>query len=199
MRKEFVAVWAKRAVAEITAEDVLQIVRSVKQRGAPSHARNLLGYVRRFFDWGIEQHAYGVKVNPCAGLKPARLVGEKRARERILTDDELFAFWRATGHMGYPAGPLYRLLILTGLRLNEVADARWSEFDLRNGIWIVPAARMKGKDGRVADHVVPITDDIAAILETLPRFKSGDFLFSVTPVGRWFESGPGSQTLIAKV
>ena len=64
MRKEFVAVWAKRAVAEITAEDVLQIVRSVKQRGAPSHARNLLGYVRRFFDWGIEQHAYGVKVNP---------------------------------------------------------------------------------------------------------------------------------------
>ena len=180
MRKEFVAVWGKRPVAEITAEDVLQVVRSVKQRGAPSHARNLLGYVRRFFDWGIEQHAYGVKVNPCAGLKPARLVGEKRARERVLTDDELFAFWRATGHMGYPAGPLYRLLILTGLRLNEVADAKWSEFDLRNGIWIVPAARMKGKDGRVADHIVPITDDIAAILKSLPRFKSGDFLFSVT-------------------
>ena len=50
----------------------------------------------------------------------------------------------------------------------------------RNGVWIVPAARMKGKDGRAADHVVPTTDDIAAILESLPRFKSGDYLFSVT-------------------
>jgi hypothetical protein len=39
---------------------------------------------------------------------------------------------------------------------------------------------MKGKDGRSVDHVVPITDDIAAILESLPRFKSGDYLFSTT-------------------
>jgi integrase len=151
----------------------------VKQR-APSHARNLLGYARRFFDWAIEQHAYGIEANPCIQLKPARIVGEKIARDRVLNDEELFAFWRATGHLAYPFGPLYRLLLLTGLRLNEVADATWSEIDSRNRIWIVPAARMKGKDGRAVDHVVPITADIAAILESLPRFKSGDYLFSVT-------------------
>ena len=180
MRKEFVTAWGKRPIADITDEDVLQVVRAVKQRGSPSQARNLLGYARRFFDWAIDQRDYCIKTNPCAGLKPARLVGEKRSRQRVLTDDELFAFWRATGHMGYPAGPLYRLLILTGLRLNEVADAKWSEFDLRNGFWIVPAARMKGKDGRAVDHVVPITDEIAGILKSLPPFKSGDFLFSVT-------------------
>jgi integrase len=180
MRKAFLSVWVKRPIAGITRDDVLIVIRAVKQRGAPSLARNLLGYARRFFDWAIEQHAYGIEVNPCVGLKPTRIVGEKRARDRILTDDELFAFWRTTGHMGYPAAPLYRLLILTGLRLNEVADAKWSEFDLRNGVWIVPAARMKGKDGRSVDHVVPITDDIAAILESLPRFKSGDYLFSTT-------------------
>ena len=52
MRKEFVAVWGKRPVADITAEDVLQVVRSVKQRGAPSHARNLLGYVAPLFRLG---------------------------------------------------------------------------------------------------------------------------------------------------
>ena len=44
---------------------------------------------------------------------------------------------------------------------------------------------------RVADHVVPLTADIAALLESLPRFKSGDFLFSTTfgksPV--WVSSG----------
>ena len=57
MRKEFVAVWGKRPIADITVEDVLHVIRAVKQRGAPSHARNLLGYLRRFFDWAIEQHA----------------------------------------------------------------------------------------------------------------------------------------------
>ena len=175
MSKEFLPVWGKRPVADIADEDVLAVVRAVKQRGATSHARNLLGYARRFFDWAIDQRGYGIKTNPCMGLKPARIVGEKRARDRVLTDDELFAFWRATGHMEYPAGPLYRLLILTGLRLNEVADAKWPEFDLRNGVWIVPAARMKGKDGRTADHVVPITDDIAAILKSLPRIQKWRF------------------------
>jgi integrase len=180
MRKEFLTAWGKRPIADVTDEDVLHVIRAVKQRGSPSQARNLLGYARRFFDWAIDQRGYCIKTNPCAGLKPARLVGEKRSRERVLTDDELFAFWRATVHMGYPAGPLYRLLILTGLRLNEVADAKWSEFDLRNGFWIVPAARMKGKDGRAVDHVVPITDEVASILKSLSRFKSGDFLFSVT-------------------
>jgi integrase len=185
VRREFVAVWCKRPVAEITTEDVLQVVRTVKQR-SPSHARLVLGYARRFFDWAIEQHAYGIKVNPCIQLKPTRIVGEKRSRERVLTDDEVFAFWRVTGRMGYPFGPAYRLLLLSGLRLNEVADAKWSEFDMRNGVWIIPAARMKGREGRAADHAVPITKDIAAILESLPGFKSGDYLFSTnfgkTPV-----------------
>jgi integrase len=179
MRTEFLAAWDKRPVADITDQDILSVIRAVKAR-APSHARNLLGYARRFFDWAIDQRAYGIKVNPCLGLKPERVIGAKRTRDRILTDPELFACWRATGRMGYPAGPLYRLLILTGLRLNEAADAQWSEFDLRNGVWIVPAARMKGRDGRVADHVVPITADITAVLESLPRFKSGDFVFSAT-------------------
>jgi integrase len=179
MRKEFVVVWGKRPIAEITKEDVLSVVRAVKQR-APSHARNLLGYARRFFDWAIEQHAYGIDTNPCIQLKPARIVGEKRARDRVLSEGELFAFWRSTGHMGYPFGPLYRLLLLTGLRLNEVADATWAEIDFRDGVWIVPASRMKGKDGRAVDHVVPITAEIAMILNSLPKFKSGEFLFSST-------------------
>jgi integrase len=184
MRNIFLVPWGKRPVADISTEDVLAIIRTIKQR-APSHARLVLGYCRRFFDWAIEQHAYNIKLNPCIGLKPSRLLGEKRSRDRVLTDEELFAFMRATGHMGYPFGPLYRLLLLTGLRLNEAADASWAEIDTRNGVWIIPAARMKGKDGRAADHVVPITSEIGNILESLPRFKSGNFLFSAT-----FGKGP---------
>jgi integrase len=64
--------------------------------------------------------------------------------------------------------------------LNEVADAVWSEFDLPKGIWTIPAARMKGKNGRARPHTVPLTADITAILESLPRFNGGEHLFSFT-------------------
>jgi hypothetical protein len=46
MSKNLVMAWGKRAIADITDEDVLAVIRAVKQRGSPSQARNLLGYAR---------------------------------------------------------------------------------------------------------------------------------------------------------
>ena len=69
--------------------------------------------------------------------------------------------------------------MLTGARRSEVAEARWSEFDLQKKLWTIPAERMKAE----AAHVVPLSDDAVAILSALPRFKSGDCLFS-TSYGR---------------
>jgi integrase len=109
-----------------------------------------------------------------------RVIGKRQSNDRTLNDAELLAFWQATGDMAYPYGPIYRLLLLTGLRLNEVADAMWSEFDRAKGIWTIPAARMKGKDSKARPHTVPLTADILAILGSLPRFNRGEYLFSTT-------------------
>jgi integrase len=57
-----------------------------------------------------------------------------------------------------------------------VANARWREFDLEKKIWTIPADRMKA----AAAHIVPLSDDAIAVLESLPRFDSGDYLFSAT-------------------
>jgi integrase len=78
--------------------------------------------------------------------------------------------------MPYPYGSLFRMLVLTGQRKSEVAEAQWSEFDLERKLWTIPAERMKAD----APHVVPLTDDVIAILDALPRFKKGDHLFSLT-------------------
>src|SRR4029077_12799646 len=69
---------------------------------------------------------------------------------------------------------LFRMLLLTGQRKSEVAEARWREFDLRKRIWTVPPERFKSD----AVHIVPLSDDVMALLETLPRWSGGDFLFS---------------------
>jgi integrase len=80
----------------------------------------------------------------------------------------------------YPVGLVYELLMLTGLRLNEVADANWSEIDAAGKLWIIPKERMKGKNGKARAHAVPLTEDMLAVLSKLPRFDRGDFLFSTT-------------------
>ncbi len=71
------------------------------------------------------------------------------------------------------------MLLVTGQRLREVANAKWSEFDLDAKLWTIPAARMKGD----AAHEVPLAPLAVEILESLAKpedRKPGAFVFSTT-------------------
>ena len=174
IRKEFLPRWGKLPVTDVTEAHVREVIKAAKDRGSPYQAHNLLVLARRLFSWAIDQRVYGLEQSPCDRLKPKAIIGEKKPRQRILTDIEMRALWEATEAIGYPYAPLYRMLTLTGQRKSEVAEARWREFDLDKKIWIIPAARMKGD----AAHMVPLTDDVIEILKSLPRFTKGDHLFS---------------------
>jgi integrase len=177
IRREFISAWGGRPIADITPLDVRAVVKTVKDRGAPYQARNLLTTARRIFEWAIDQHCYGLEASPCDRLKPTAIVGKKTARTRVFSDPEWVAFWRAIGAMPYPYGPLLRMLALTGQRKSEVAEARWREFDISKRLWTIPPERMKTD----AAHIVPLTDPVLNILKSLPRFHgSGDYLFSTT-------------------
>jgi integrase len=179
VRAAFLPVWGPRPITDITDLDVLSVI-NAKKKSAPAQARNLLGHAKRLFTWAVDQRVYGLKASPCDSLRPTKIIGKKTSGERILSDDEMFALWRAAQRTPYPHGSAYRLLVLTALRLNEAADASWPEFDLRNRLWIIPGARMKGRNGEARPHAVPLTHDLLAILESLPRFKKGDYVFSTT-------------------
>ncbi|OHB28143.1 MAG: integrase [Phenylobacterium sp. RIFCSPHIGHO2_01_FULL_69_31] len=64
--------------------------------------------------------------------------------------------------------------ILTACRSGEVRGARWSEIDLAEKVWTIPAARMKG--GR--EHRVPLSPAAVALLEKLPRIAGNDLVFT---------------------
>lgn len=174
-RRMLVARWGSKPVTDVTALDVRDLIKEVKA-SAPAQARNMLGYAKRLFDWAIAQEVYDLDQNPAEKLRPKDIIGKKVVRQRVLDDPELRALWHASSKLEYPYGPLFRMLALTGQRKSEVAEAHWREFDLDKRLWTIPAARMKSD----AAHVVPLTDDVIAILEDLPRFKKGDFLFSTT-------------------
>jgi integrase len=167
--------WGGRPITEITALEVRDVIKQYKDRGKIHHAHNLLGYIRRLYNWAIDQQVYaGLETSPCDRLKPNSIIGEKKLRNRILGDAELRAAWIAADRLGYAYGPLFKLLMLTGARKSEVAEARWSEFDLDKKLWTIPAERMKAD----AAHIVPLSDDAIALLKSLPR-GDGDCLFSV--------------------
>jgi integrase len=174
MRREFVEPWGTRPITAITRHDVMAVIDAAVDRGAPYQAHNLLGYARRFFNWAIARGIYGIEQSPCDRLKPKEVIGKKAMRSRVLTDAELRAFWKVTEGMAYPYGPLFQVLLLTGQRKSEVAEAQWTELDLSKKLWTIPKERMKAD----AAHVVPLADDVIAILRSLPRFKKGNHVFS---------------------
>jgi integrase len=71
-------------------------------------------------------------------------------------------------------------LILTVARTGEVLGARWSEVDLAERLWTVPAERMKaGKENRV-----PLSSAALAILEEMAAIRDGEFVFPGAKAGR---------------
>lgn len=64
-------------------------------------------------------------------------------------------------------------LVLTAARTGEVVDARWTEINLEQKVWTIPAERMKsGKE-----HRVPLSAAAVDILKALPHEKANRFVF----------------------
>jgi integrase len=91
-----------------------------------------------------------------------RTSAKDRARDRILTDDEIRRVWGAGNFF-------VRFLLLTGCRRNEAAGMQWGE--LNGDAWTLPASRNKAK----VDLVRPLSKAAMAVLAAQPRL--GPFVF----------------------
>lgn len=189
IRNQLIPVWGTRPIGEITRKDVVSLMEKVADRGRTgAFARNQFEHARAIFNWAIARSVYGLEHSPCDRLKPTDLIGAKRVKTRVLTDDELRAVWRAAGRTPYPYGSLVQFLLLTGTRLREAAHAARSEFELGNTlVWRIPAARFKSD----AEHVLPMTPAMVDLFQSLPRHKRGDFAFSFDgthPIDNFYRS-----------
>jgi integrase len=136
--KDVLPRWGERRIQEIGRRDVLDLLDAIVERGAAVQANRVLAAVRKLFNWAASRDV--IAVAPTAGVKaPA----PETSRDRILTDDELRLFWLACNGVGYPFGPLAKLMLLTGARRDEAAGLRRSELSGNGAIWTLPAARTK--------------------------------------------------------
>jgi integrase len=163
MRLYVLASWQGRKLADISRADVRVMLGKIEK---PIAANRLHSLVRRFFNWAVENDL--IASSPVAGIKTPN---QETARDRILTDAELKAVWKASDNIGI-FGSILKLLILTGQRRSEVTQMEWSELD--GDLWILPRERTKN-DRR---HEVPLSRQAVAIIAALPRI-SDRYAFSL--------------------
>ena len=179
--REMMSRWGDRPIDTITTRDVVEMVESILDAGHPAAASKLLAHARKLFAWAVARKIYGLDKSPVAEISAKELLGKKVRRERVLSDHELRALWSLTAAppFEYPIGPLVRLLLVTGQRLREVAEATWTEIDLDAAVWTIPASRSK----TATAHEVPLSALAIDILSSLPQFK-GKYLLTTTEGAR---------------
>ena len=176
----------RREPASITKADIADAVKK-HAKTSPIAANRALAYARAFFNWCVHEDI--VAANPAGALKkPAK----ENQRDRYHTVDELAEIWEAAGTLGYPFGPMYRLLMVLPMRREEIAGLPVAELDLgaEAPVWTLPASRTKnGQALRVplsplARSIIAeaLADDArpAEAVDEKGRMKPNPYLFSTT-------------------
>ena len=164
----------QKRLGDVRRDDVHVLLDGIVDRGAPIVANRVLAVFRRLCNWAVERGI--INSSPCDKLKAPT---PEEARDRVLSDAELRLAWQAFGVVGDPFGPIGKLLILTGTRLREIAEARWSEVDLTAKTLTI--AKERSKNG--VEHTIPLSDAALEILKALPRVgdkKKDGYLFTTT-------------------
>ena len=156
--------WRTRRFDGIGRGDVIALCEGLVAKGSPIQANRVQALISKMFSFALDAEL--VDANPCARLKKR---SKERRATRVLSDDEIRLFWRRIGDPPNSArmGQALRLVLLTGVRVSELAGAEIREFerlhDADQAAWTIPAAR--SKNGRA--HVVPLSEPARRIVADL--------------------------------
>ncbi len=155
--------------------------------GAGHMANRLRSLVLTIYNWGVAEDL--LSVNPAAGIKQRV---DEDPRERALSDAEIKRFWLGLDDAVMTAGvrSVLRLALLTGQRVNEIAGAERSEFDMERGIWNIPGSRTKNKQ----PHAVPLSPLAASMFKDALARHDGSHVFPGRRSGASGPLGEGAAT-----
>lgn len=160
----------------VTKRHVMQAVEAVAKRGAYVAADRVLGLIRAIYNWACATGR--LETNPTLGLKKRNAA---RARERVLTDDEIRTFWLALDEqpkLSHEIRDALRLQLLLGVRISEALGAAKGEIDIGRRTWTIPAVRTKSE----REHSLPLSPWAVGILTAaIERAGKSPWLFPSPP------------------
>lgn len=174
LRKDIFPFIGARPIGEITAMELLSVVRRIEARGAVETARRDLQKCGQIMSYAV---ATGRALrNVAVDIRGAIAPPKKRHFASIHEPKEIGALLRAID--GYQGSAITRCALklapLTFVRPGELRRAEWSEIDLEAAEWRIPAARMKMRE----KHIVPLSRQaIEALRELHPLTSTGLYVF----------------------
>ncbi|EPT9140330.1 tyrosine-type recombinase/integrase [Klebsiella michiganensis] len=160
-----------RPIGEIKPLELLNVLRKIEKRGALEKMRKVRQRCSEVFRYAIATGR--AEFNPAADLSSALEVHQSN-HFPFLKADELPDFLRALD--SYTGSRIVqiatKLLMITGVRTIELRAALWSEFDLDNAIWEIPAERMKMR----RSHLVPLSTQALDLLNEL-KMMTGNYRY----------------------
>ncbi|HEE6636740.1 TPA: tyrosine-type recombinase/integrase [Acinetobacter baumannii] len=163
---------ADKRINQIQAPEILQVIKKIEARGSLEIAKRTLSRCGMVMKCAIA-HGYRYD-NPASDLVYA-LKNKKVKNLASLSESEMPEFLRRI--QTYPADAQTHhaiiLIMLTGVRVSELLQASWDEFDLGERKWDIPAERMKNG----LSHRVPLTDMMLDELQALRLTHNQDLLF----------------------
>ena len=178
--------WRDRPIRSIGRADVRKVVDEAVRQAVPGlrprrekHAwaeptgRALHAALSGFFSWCVEEEL--IDANPCAS---ARRPPPAKARDRVLTDAELAAVWRASSGLAPHYRSMTRLLIVTGARLREVTQMKRCELSDDLSVWVLPAER--AKNGH--EHRLPLPQLARDVIASVPRVAGSEYVFTFSGI-----------------
>jgi hypothetical protein len=161
--------WRGRAIHSITRDEIADFLAEVAEK-TPVTANRLLAVLGALMNWYQLQRGSGFTSPVVRGMAPT----EERARDRILSDDELRLIWHVAGKTG-TFGRVVRVLLLTGARKGEIAAMRHSQIGV-DGIWALPGERTKNH----APLYLPLPQEALDLIAAQGRVDDQDIIFSIS-------------------
>jgi integrase len=147
-------------IEAVTRRTIAARLAEIEKHNGPAARNRVRASLSAYFTWAAKE-GY-VDNNPVAFTNKA----EEKARERVLSDEELRTIWLAADDSQF--GAIVKLLILTGTRRSEIGGLMWSEASPT--LLTLPPARTK--NGR--EHLVPLSEPALTILGAQPKRTNPD-------------------------
>ncbi|WP_276725889.1 integrase domain-containing protein [Pantoea septica] len=162
LEKDIFPTIGKIPVQALKARTIIEALEPIKARGALETVRRLVQRINEIMIYAVNTGL--IDANPASGVGMA-FEKPKKQNMPTLRPEELPKLMRTLvmSNLSVPTRCLIEWQLLTLVRPSEASGAQWTEIDLENQLWTIPAERMKAK----REHIVPLSSQALDVLEVM--------------------------------